>query len=335
MSSIFITKPPSFSINDINKLIHQHFNFQNHHKIIELYSDRDQNFTFSDDSNKYFLKIFNPAEKKSTIKLQLAALKYITNRDPNILIPNPITSITKIKHRGKIFQSCIFEYIEGDFLYEKKLNNYKYKKMGEFIGTLSKALTGFQHPGSQINFEWDIQNIDLIYKRLKYINPEKYQKLVYHFLKEYETNVIPHIISLRKSIIHNDGNDHNILIAKKDGHLGIIDFGDMVYSFQVLEPAVCMAYIALKEKKPLISMSYFLKGYHTYFPLLKNELKCIVYIICVRICITVSMAAWRKTIFPENKYLTISEESAWLTLNKLANTDLEEWTQYLLDKNGF
>ena len=49
------------------------------------------------------------------------------------------------------------------------------------------------------------------------------------------------------SVIHNDCNDHNIIVNEKKA-MGIIDFGDMVYSFQVLEPAVCMAYLALNKK---------------------------------------------------------------------------------------
>ena len=41
---------------------------------------------------------------------------------------------------------------------------------------------------------------------------------------------------------------------------GIIDFGDMVYSFTVLEAAVCMSYLGQNSKNCLNNMFFFLKG---------------------------------------------------------------------------
>ena len=299
MSSVFLTQSPSFSINDAKRIIKDHFHFQKYYKVDALYSDRDQIFRISSKTEKYILKIFNYAEKESIIQLQLSAIDYISRNNPKILLPIPVKDFIHIKKDKKIFMSCLYKYIEGDFLYKKKLNLNQYHKMGEFIGQISTALNGFQNSGSKRVFEWDIQDLTLIYKRLNYIKSKTNQETVSYFLAQYENNVVPHVANLRKSVIHNDGNDHNILINSKDQRMGIIDFGDMVYSFQALEPAVCMAYIALEKKDTLTKMSSFLRGYQSCFPLLKNELQCIIYMICIRLCLTVSMAAWRKTIFPK------------------------------------
>tara|TARA_Y100001968_G_C19289898_1_gene683663 strand:- start:781 stop:930 length:150 start_codon:yes stop_codon:yes gene_type:complete len=43
------------------------------------------------------------------------------------------------------------------------------------------------------------------------------------------------------------------------------------------------------------------------------------------------MSAWRKSLFPDNKYLTISEKSAWMTLEYFKNENLNEWTSHLLN----
>ena len=75
---------------------------------------------------------------------------------------------------------------------------------------------------------------------------------------------------MRKSIIHNDGNDHNIIL-NKDGNLkGIIDFGDIIHSFTALDAAVCMVHIK-KIKKPLESMKRLLEGYQSIFPLYEDD----------------------------------------------------------------
>tara|TARA_Y100001970_G_C14247341_1_gene869247 strand:- start:3977 stop:4993 length:1017 start_codon:yes stop_codon:yes gene_type:complete len=329
--SVFNTKPPSFSIKEAMDVIQHHFNFQTYYNLDELYSDRDQNFFFKDTSKKYILKIFNHAEDLSTINLQLDAIKYISKKNINILLPNPKSDIIEIFKDGKKFRSVVYEYIDGYFYSDKQLTDQNYNELGKFIGEISTALIGFQNSGSKRNFEWDIQNINFIYDRIKYIDLQSNQNIICYFLNEYEKNVVPYLDNLRMSVIHNDCNDHNILINKHKKSLGLIDFGDMIYSFQVLEPAVCMAYLSLKAKNIKSAFFSFLQGYRSCFPLQENELKCIMYIVCFRLCISVSMSAWRKSLFPDNKYLTISEKSAWMTLEYFKNENLNEWTSHLLN----
>ena len=105
----------------------------------------------------------------------------------------------------------------------------------------------------------------------------------------------------------------------------------MVYTFQSIEPAVAMAYIALKHNDPFPSIASMLKGYHSTFPLHQSELASTIYFMCARLCITVSMAAWRKRLFPDNKYLTISEAPAWRLLRFMEKKNLEEWSSRLVE----
>jgi len=43
------------------------------------------------------------------------------------------------------------------------------------------------------------------------------------------------------------------------------------------------------------------------------------------------MAAWRKRLFPENTYLTISESSAWSLLRIMEKEDLGVWSNRLVE----
>ena len=52
--------------------------------------------------------------------------------------------------------------------------------------------------------------------------------------------------------------------------------------------------------------------------------------VCIRLCITVINGGMEKINIPKNKYLTISEKSAWLTLKYFKNENLNEWTNHLL-----
>jgi hypothetical protein len=42
------------------------------------------------------------------------------------------------------------------------------------------------------------------------------------------------------------------------------------------------------------------------------------------------MATWRKNLFPNNKYLTISEKPAWKFLKKMHQEDLKEWKNKII-----
>ena len=321
MNSVFTIPAPSFTKIEIKKILISDFGISG--VVKNLYSDRDQNFLIITKEKKYILKVYNIAEKKETIELQDTATKYIKNRDPQILVPLTVDYQT-VEYKGKLFNLRLLDFIEGDFLNKKSMTIYDHKDMGVFVGRLSRALLGFDHQAAHRIFEWDCKQIGIIANNLRFVNTNDKKNIILYFLNEYKKNVIPIKENLRMAVIHNDGNDHNIIINNKHKTFGIIDFGDIVYSFQIIESAVAIAYIYLNNKNPFEKIYAFLQGYQSSFELNKLELKSIIYFMCLRICITVTMSAWRKKLFPKNKYLTISEAPAWSALNKLSKINLSK-----------
>ncbi len=325
MKNLFTNKPPFFTIPEVLAILNEKYNLEGDVK--ELYSDRDQNFLLYSNQDKFVLKIFNSEETFQTIDLQISTMRYIINSDFNYFVPKPFGSPLSIEKKGAKFFVCLFEYIKGRFMYESTLHNNEYLMMGQFMGHLSTVLDKFDHPGAHRQFEWDLQNIEPIYRRLNQIESKKNRDTITYFLLLYEKNVFPLRKYLRKSLIHNDGNDHNILTDQKGKVKGIIDFGDMIYSYTVLEPAVCMSYIGQNKKKPITAMLHFLDGYRSIYHLKAQEILSIFHMMSIRLCISVSMAAWRKKIFPENQYLTISEHSSWTLLEYLKKKDISNLTE--------
>ena len=328
MTSVFSTNPPNFPIQDIEKYLLINFDLSG--KAINLYSDRDQNFLIQSASNqKFILKISNPAEQPEILELQNKATLYIRSREPNLGIPLQIGEIKEFNKDGKIYFVRLLEYLDGQFLKDSLVGNTAHEKLGVFLGTLSHSLAGFFHSAADREFEWDVRAIELIKSRLDYLKSESDKKTVTHFLNEYENNVLPIAIELNMAVIHNDGNNHNILVDENGETTGIIDFGDMVYSYQVTEPAVCMAYLGLEKEDPFTPMAQILKGYHSCFSLNNSELKSVIYLVCIRLCISVTMSAWRMKLFPDNKYLSVSQKSAWDLLRKLEKEDLKKFANHL------
>ena len=43
------------------------------------------------------------------------------------------------------------------------------------------------------------------------------------------------------------------------------------------------------------------------------------------------MAAYRKQLFPDNKYISVTENQAWDFLEKMQNEDLKKWSDKLVE----
>ena len=61
-------------------------------------------------------------------------------------------------------------------------------------------------------------------------------------MAKFQNVFLPLRATLRSQLIHNDGNDHNIISDAQHNVAGVIDLGDMSYSSLVVEVAVTIAY---------------------------------------------------------------------------------------------
>ncbi|MDP6339730.1 MAG: phosphotransferase [Candidatus Marinimicrobia bacterium] len=328
--SVFQTPPPDFSLNDVSELVQTHYGMEVRVKALD--SERDQNFLIQNGGQSFVLKISNPAEEFDVLDMQNKVMQHIINEDSRFDLTLPVPSlnsekIVQVEKDGQTNWVRILKYIHGQFLKDSTHHNSMLFELGTFLARLDHAMEGFDHPAAHRSFPWDGANTDFLVSHKKFIKNNR--EIVDHFLEQYENNVLIHESHLRKMVIHNDGNDHNVLVNGNGETTGIIDFGDMIYTFITLEPAVCMAYVALEREEPLSSISEVLKGYNQSFPLNEFELKSALYLMCLRLCITITMAAYRKSLFPDNAYISVNENQAWAFLEKMKHEDLNEWSKQL------
>jgi len=324
--SVFNSPPPNYSLEDIIKLVEDHYGFIV--QITVLNSERDQNFLCATDKKKYVLKISNPDEDRAVLEMQNACMQYIKDHDPSLQVPLAFKEVKTIEYEGTSFFIRLVDYLPGQFLMNVDHHNDLLYELGSFLGRLRTAMNGFDHPAGHRDFPWDVANVDFIKEHKHFLNSKK--GIVDHFINQYEQNILPIVSKLRKVLIHNDGNDHNVLVNENGKINGIIDFGDMIYTFIACEPAVCMAYVALEKDDPLEAIAQVLKGFHEKFPLTHDELLSVIYLVCMRSCITVTMAAYRKQLFPDNKYISVTEDQAWDFLKKMQHEDLKKWSDKLV-----
>src|SRR5262249_53877400 len=141
--------------------------------------------------------------------------------------------------------------------------------------------------------------------------------LVNQFAAEFERDVAPMSPRLRKSVIHNDANDYNVIVAGR-GVAGLIDFGDMIYSFTVADLAVAIAYAVLNKPDPLAAAVEIVEGYHAEYTLNDDELAALFGLARLRLCMSVCIGAHQTRRRPDDDYLSISQQPIRDALPKLA-----------------
>jgi len=210
----------------------------------------------------------------------------------------------------------VLRYLNGSFLGDVTHSPTLCGSFGKFLARLNSTLKSEYFAAiAAKQTPWDLQYFKKNYKYLKYITDARNRNLVDYFFLQYDENIYPIQNQLRKCIIHNDGNDWNVLT--KNQHVsGLIDFGDMCYSWLINELAVALTYLLMNKERPLNVAKEFIKGYHAIHPLKEIELEVLYYLIAARLCTSVCNSAYTKTIKPDSAYITISEKPAWALLHK-------------------
>jgi Ser/Thr protein kinase RdoA (MazF antagonist) len=111
-------------------------------------------------------------------------------------------------------------------------------------------------------------------------------------------------------VIHGDANDYNLLVDPQSMTVtGLIDFGDMIYSYTVGDLAIAIAYVILDKTDPHAAAAEIVRGYRSEFALLDEELEALWPLVRLRLAMSVCMAAHQLRQQPENKYLQISQQA--------------------------
>lgn len=207
-------------------------------------------------------------------------------------------------------------YLEGTFLAETDKTPQLLSSLGQFLGQLDQCLFLLAPSVFKARkIHWDLDHVLMNESLIHYISSVGDRKLVEYFFIQYKQHVQPHLYELKKSLIHNDANDWNVLI--RDGQIsGLIDFGDMVYSSTINELAVAITYALMNEEDIVEKASLILSSYHNVHSLEPLEINVLYYLIAMRLCTSVCQSAFHKQSNTESDYITVSEAGAWSLLKK-------------------
>jgi 4-aminobutyrate aminotransferase-like enzyme/Ser/Thr protein kinase RdoA (MazF antagonist) len=295
-----------------------------------LPGEYDDNFHLtSADGREFVLKIMHPAREQSFVEMQCQALQHLATRVPHLALPrvctapggNAFTTATLTDGTKRLLWMLTF--VHGTVL--AKVNPHTpelLRNLGQFLGEMNAALVDFSHPAAHRELKWDLSQASWIRDYLQHIEGSQRRLLVERFLHSYESEVVRALPSLRRSVIYGDANDYNVLVSppwpQPRKVVSVIDFGDMHYGLTISEVAIAAAYAILGEIDPLAAACAVVAGYHGAFPLSEAEISVLYPLIAMRLAVSVTNSAHRKSLVPGDPYVTISEAPAWEALEKLA-----------------
>lgn len=222
--------------------------------------------------------------------------------------------------------------------------------VGFALGSVSASLRNFDHTAFHRYHSWDLQNFDSVAGTFsRYIEEPDIRELVQLVLDRFCKQVLPLSLIFSKSVIMGDCNDANVIInCEKTAVVGIIDFGDAVYTWSINEVAIALAYSMLTDygrSEPLHSISCLFGGFMyamdkccdraegtegVYLPSegsrssFTNELPHLHTLICVRLCVSIMIGAYSISKDPTNAYLKLHAhpaKEALRTMLRGAETD--------------
>ena len=314
---------PEFTLEDAIQIANEHYGLST--TAHPLPSERDQNFYLrSRDGKEYVLKIANNSEQAAILDLQNCAIDYLAERLPTLALSRVCrtetgaATITIRSRMGTTHFVRLLTFVPGKTLAQISTHTPELLySLGFVLGQIDCALLGFSHAAAFRELKWDISRALWIRNYTQYIQDRHGRNLVERVLTDFENRILPVLRELRTSVIYNDANDYNVLVDFQNRVIGVIDFGDMVHTQTICELAVGAAYAMLNKPDPHSALACVTDGYQKAIPLTDQESQILLPLICARLCITVTNAAYQRTEEPGNEYLTISEAPAWKLLETL------------------
>ena len=320
---------------EAQKILLEHFNIKG--ITTSLPGEIDLNFKIKVDNKPlYILKISRPNDNNERLDFQQKLLEHLTISNNSLIAPKVIkdkfgNSIAEYTDdSGNKRKVRLLSWISGRLWssVNPKLDSLRYN-LGKHCGLLTKTLFNFKHPEAHFNFDWDISQSLWTKKHIHLFNDDEKQ-IIISFKNKFENHKSEYD-KLRKSIVHNDANDNNIIATEElinPKVKALIDYGDAIYTQTINDLAVTCAYAAMDYNDPLDAILPIIKGYHNEFPLLENELEYLYSAIAMRLVISVTKSAINKVKEPDNTYLLISEKPAWELLKKwhVLNADFAHYS---------
>jgi len=313
---------PAFLAPGVAQLLAERWHLAAGVKVEPLDSERDQNWLVSvAGTRRYVLKVANRAEDPGVLDLQrmlLARLREAGLPCPVVVPAADGAPLAEVD--GHL--AWLITVLPGSKLADVAQPSARlHGHLGGLLAHVTRTLAGLDHPAAHRPLQWDVQHGEQVLAAYRSaVSDPRRGSLLDRVLETFRRHVAPALDVAPRAMIHNDANDHNVLVTA-DEVTGLIDFGDAVYSVVVNDLAIACAYAMLNQPSPWRVAEAIVGGYVAVRPLASVERELLPRLIQTRLATSVSISAYQQTIEPNNSYLRVSEAPVWRLLTLLMEDD--------------
>jgi hydroxylysine kinase len=291
------------------------------------------------DGRRYVLRLTSPRESPLVTDFQTRALLHLNDVGGALPVPRLIHTLDdrpmlRPDWPGTLPPTArLSTWLDGTSLHQTPRSLAQAGALGVTLARLGQALAGFDHPAAEHELDWDLRRTGQLAPLLREISAREGRALTERAMQRFQDRVAPRLVSMRRQVIHNDLNPHNVLVSE---HLperitGIVDFGDLVKTVLVADVAIAAAYLVSSGDEPLRLAEQLVTAYHDVQPLTVNEIELLVPLMEARHLMTIAITEWRAARNPENRAsITKNTGQAWHALRVLDQISQERATARLL-----
>lgn len=343
MTDVLHTPAPKLSSDRVGELLDALWGYSAR-GLSPLASERDLNVRVDD---SFVLKVSNAAEDASIIDMEINATEHLRRVDPTITVPRTIPGrngavVLEVHDDGG--RSCaarLISLLPGEAMEGTPITGRLAEQIGSYCARTSLALSGFFHPAAGRRLDWDVRRVGEVLSdddgvlevmgetgaRLRQLAPR---------LSAAGTASR----SLRGGVQHADVTLTNLL-ADTDGVSGLIDFGDMHFTADVCDLAVCLASVlrntfGLRDSDHLWDLTAnVLNGYQRHRPLESAEVDILGELVMARLWLTLAISGRRARAYPDNaEYIAQHDTTSRTVLAELAALEPDELAQRFATLTG-